>query len=223
MTFDDERRYAAKRDRLARLIRVVTVLRGHPDGIRTRRHRQADRHLAADRLPRPAGHRGRDRGRRLVGGRQVGRRRRGVPAGPQADPVGGDGRRPVGAADGPLRRQVRPGPRGRVREARRRSCRAPLAEHVERHPRRPRPSAPRDERFSDHVHLLTKAWAERRVVTIDYEPARLRARGGGAPGRRPAVPDRAVAADPRPLPDRLGRDPGRPADLQDRADPRCRL
>ena len=35
----------------------------------------------------------------------------------------GDGRRPVGAADGPLRRQVRPGPRGRVREARARSCR----------------------------------------------------------------------------------------------------
>ena len=35
MTFDDEpSRYAAKRDRLARLIRVVTVLRGHPDGIR---------------------------------------------------------------------------------------------------------------------------------------------------------------------------------------------
>jgi predicted DNA-binding transcriptional regulator YafY len=29
-----------------------------------------------------------------------------------------------------------------------------------------------DETFSRHVHLLTKAWAERRVVTIDYEPAR---------------------------------------------------
>ena len=35
MTFDDEpSRYTVKRDRLARLIRVVTVLRGHPDGIR---------------------------------------------------------------------------------------------------------------------------------------------------------------------------------------------
>ena len=31
---------------------------------------------------------------------------------------------------------------------------------------------PRDERFSRHVHLLTKAWAERRIVSLDYEPAR---------------------------------------------------
>ena len=49
----------------------------------------------------------------------------------------------------------------------------PLAEHVERtldvlaqHPR--------DEAFSEHVHRLTRAWAERRVVTLDYEPAALR-------------------------------------------------
>jgi proteasome accessory factor B len=47
----------------------------------------------------------------------------------------------------------------------------PLAEHVERtldilaqHPR--------DAAFSEHVHRLTRAWAERRVVTLDYEPAR---------------------------------------------------
>jgi proteasome accessory factor B len=32
--------------------------------------------------------------------------------------------------------------------------------------------APHDERFSRHVRLLTKAWAERRVVTVDYDPAR---------------------------------------------------
>src|SRR5919198_907844 len=31
---------------------------------------------------------------------------------------------------------------------------------------------PRDETFRRHVHLLTKAWAERRVVTVDYDPAR---------------------------------------------------
>jgi predicted DNA-binding transcriptional regulator YafY len=31
---------------------------------------------------------------------------------------------------------------------------------------------PRDEAFSRHVHLLTKAWAERRVVSIDYDPAK---------------------------------------------------
>jgi proteasome accessory factor B len=48
---------------------------------------------------------------------------------------------------------------------------APLAEHVERtldvlqH-------APRDERFIEHVRRLTQAWAERRVVEIDYELGR---------------------------------------------------
>ena len=48
---------------------------------------------------------------------------------------------------------------------------APLAEHVERsldvlqH-------APRDERFIEHVRRLTQAWAERRVVDIDYELGR---------------------------------------------------
>jgi proteasome accessory factor B len=31
---------------------------------------------------------------------------------------------------------------------------------------------PRDERFSRHVRSLTKAWAERRIVSLDYEPAR---------------------------------------------------
>src|SRR4029450_3718880 len=48
---------------------------------------------------------------------------------------------------------------------------SPLAEHVERtldvlaqHPR--------DAAFSERVHRLTRAWAERRVVTLDYEPAR---------------------------------------------------
>jgi proteasome accessory factor B len=47
----------------------------------------------------------------------------------------------------------------------------PLADHVERtldvlaqHPR--------DADFSERVHRLTRAWAERRVVTLDYEPAR---------------------------------------------------
>ena len=49
----------------------------------------------------------------LLGGR-VGQ---GVPAAAQAHPVRGDGRRPVGPADGPLRRQVRPRPRRGLREA----------------------------------------------------------------------------------------------------------
>jgi proteasome accessory factor B len=47
----------------------------------------------------------------------------------------------------------------------------PLAEHVERtldilaqHGR--------DPAFSERVHKLTRAWAERRIVTLEYEPAR---------------------------------------------------
>ena len=32
-------------------------------------------------------------------------------------------------------------------------------------------TAPRDERFSTHLGVLTRAWAERRVATIDYAPA----------------------------------------------------
>ena len=58
-----------------------------------------------------------------------------------------------------------------------------LAEHVERtldvlsrHPR--------DETFSRHVHVLTKAWAERRVVSLDYDPARY---GTGSERRRALV------------------------------------
>jgi predicted DNA-binding transcriptional regulator YafY len=59
---------------------------------------------------------------------------------------------------------------------------AALREHVERtldalsrHPRA--------ETFSRHVHLLTRAWAERRIVTLDYEPARY----GPASERRQAT------------------------------------
>ena len=68
---------------------------------------------------------------------------------------------------------------------------------------------PTDETFSRHVRLLTQAWAERRVVSLDYEPGAATAGGGAADGPRPAVPHRAVAPDPRALPDRLGRDPRR--------------
>lgn len=45
-------------------------------------------------------------------------------------------------------------------------------------------TAPRDERFAQHVRLLTKAWAERRVVTIHYRPAHYE---GGARPRRATV------------------------------------
>jgi predicted DNA-binding transcriptional regulator YafY len=43
---------------------------------------------------------------------------------------------------------------------------------------------PRDEDFNRHVQLLTKAWAERRVVSLDYDPARY---GTGSERRRAMV------------------------------------
>ena len=58
----------------------------------------------------------------------------------------------------------------------------PLAEHVNR-TLQVLSQHPRDEGFSSRVHLLVRAWAERRVVTLEYEPARY------APA---AVPRRAV-------------------------------
>ena len=126
----------------------------------------------------------------------------GLPAAAQADPVRGDGRRPVGPADGPLRRQVRPRPRRGVREARRRPARrrSPSTSSGRSTSCRRRPAT---RRSTDHVRLLTQAWAERRVVTHRLRagplrrPARRRARA-----TRPAVPHRAVAPDARALPDR---------------------
>ncbi len=58
-----------------------------------------------------------------------------------------------------------------------------LAEHVER-TLDIMSTAPRDAAFNEHVRLLTKAWAERRVVTIEYRPARY---DGGATARRATV------------------------------------
>lgn len=58
-----------------------------------------------------------------------------------------------------------------------------LAEHVERalddlsrHPK--------DELFIRHVRVLTRAWAERRVVALDYDPAQY---AGGSERRRAVV------------------------------------
>jgi proteasome accessory factor B len=60
---------------------------------------------------------------------------------------------------------------------------AALREHVERTLDR-LARHPRDETFSRHVHRLTMAWAERRVVTLDYDPARY---GTGSERRRALV------------------------------------
>ena len=60
-----------------------------------------------------------------------------------------------------------------------------LAEHVDR-TLGILSSLPRDERFRRHVHLLTRAWSERRVVSLDYDPPR-HSRYGAVGERRRAV------------------------------------
>jgi proteasome accessory factor B len=57
-----------------------------------------------------------------------------------------------------------------------------LAAHVER-TLAALASAPRDERFSRHVAILTRAWAEQRTVHLDYAPGRY---------EQASVPRRAV-------------------------------
>jgi proteasome accessory factor B len=184
MTVDDERgRYATKRDRLARLTRLVAILQAHPEGMRT-----AD---IAERVD--------------MSVRTVYR---------DLNAIEGELRLPVWSDDGvwgidstkaflpPLNltqqeaMAVVLSARLMVRyvdkydpdlaaafEKLEQGLPPALREHVER-TLDVLSKAQRDERFSDNVHLLTKAWAERRVVTFDYAPARYE---GGAAPRRPVV------------------------------------
>ena len=141
-----------------------------------------------------------------------------VPAAAQVHARRGDGGGPVGAVDGPLRRQVRPRSRVGVREARRASCRPRSAststrtlDVLSRHPR--------DERFSRHVNLLTKAWAERRIVSLDYEPARYGPDSAPRTARvRPYLIEPSLQTHALYL-DRVRRDARRDPDVQGRADP----
>lgn len=57
-----------------------------------------------------------------------------------------------------------------------------IREHVE-HTLAVLADRPRDTRFSQHVADLTRAWAERRVVTFDYAPARYAELGEREPRR----------------------------------------
>ena len=169
MTFEEGSERFGKRDRLARMLRVVTVLRGHPDGIRppeiARRVGVATRTVYRDlrALEEEVGvavwsdgglwgvvseeflpplKLTLDEAMAVVLSARLMVR--------YADKYDPD----LAAAFEKLEEVL---PR-------------PLAEHVERtldvlaqHPR--------DEAFSEHVHRLTHAWAERRVVTLEYEPA----------------------------------------------------
>ena len=184
MTPDDEAesRFSAKRDRVARLVRVVTVLSGHPEGMRP-----ADIARRIDVSPRTV-----YRDLRAIEG-EIGVAlwaeggKWGILEGEFLPPLKltldqamavvlsarlmvryADKYDPDLASAFEKLAQVLP---------------PVLAEHVERtldvlaeHPR--------DERFSDHVHKLTRAWAERRVVELDYAPA---AYGPDSTARRATV------------------------------------
>jgi predicted DNA-binding transcriptional regulator YafY len=171
MTFDDEPGASSvKRDRLARMLRVVAVLRAHPEGIRP-----AEIARRIDVSPRTV-----YRDLRAID-EEVG-----VAVWSEGGRWGvlGDEFLPALKLTLPEAMAVVLSARLMVRYADKYDpdlasafeklegvLPQPLAEHVERtldvlsqHPR--------DERFSDRVHALTRAWADRRVVEIDYEPAR---------------------------------------------------
>jgi proteasome accessory factor B len=184
MTIDDERgRYAGKRDRLARLTRLVSILQAHPEGIRTgdiairvgMSVRTVYRDLTAlqEELRLPVwgedGVWGIDSEKAFLPPLKLTQQ--------EAMAVVLSARLMVRYAD-----KYDPDLAAAF-EKLERGLPSPLAEHVER-TLDGLSKAPRDERFSTNVRLLTKAWAERRVVTIDYEPARYES---GAVPRRATV------------------------------------
>jgi predicted DNA-binding transcriptional regulator YafY len=170
---DDGPRRFEKRDRLARMLRVVAVLRGHPDGIRpadvARRVGVATRTVYRDlrALEEEVGVATWSEGGRwgvvsdaflpplkltldeamavVLSARLMVR---------YADKYDPDLAAAFEKLEGVLPR--------------------PLAEHVERTLDVLSQHA-QDEAFSERVHRLTRAWAERRVVTLTYEPARYTA------------------------------------------------
>ena len=186
MTIDDEReRYAAKRDRLARLTRLVSILQAHPEGIRTaevaervgmsvrtvyRDLRAIDEEIGVP-VWADAGRWGIDQEKaflpplKLTQGEAMAVVLSARLMARYADKYDPD----LAAAFEKLEQGLPPA----------------LAEHVER-TLDVLSKAPRDVLFSSHVRLLTKAWAERRVVTIDYEPARYER--GAAPRRATVRP-----------------------------------
>jgi predicted DNA-binding transcriptional regulator YafY len=184
MSIDEERgRYASKRDRLARLTRLVAILQAHPEGIRTgdiatrvgMSVRTVYRDLTAlqEELRLPVwgedGVWGIDSEKAFL---------------PPLKLTQGEAMAVVLSARLMVRYADKYDPDlAAAFEKLERGLPSPLAEHVER-TLDGLSKAPRDERFSANVRLLTRAWAERRVVTIDYEPARYE---GGASPRRAMV------------------------------------
>jgi predicted DNA-binding transcriptional regulator YafY len=186
MTLDSERGpYAAKRDRLARMTRLVSILQAHPDGIRTadvaervgmsvrtvyRDLRAIDEEIGVP-VWAEGGRWGIDQEKAFL---------------PPLKLTQGEAMAVVLAARLMVRYADKYDPDlASAFEKLERGLPAALGEHVER-TLDILSKAPRDERFNANVRLLTKAWAERRVVTIDYEPALYE--GGSAPRRATVHP-----------------------------------
>ncbi len=160
-------RYGAKRDRLARLARLVSLLQAHPDGIRTGE--------IAERVGMSVRTAYRDL--RAIEGEL------GVPLWADEGRWGVDQEKaflpPLKLTQSEAmavvlsaRLMVRYADKydpdlSSAFEKLEQGLPPALAEHVER-TLDVLSKAPRDERFHAHVRQLTKAWAERRVVTIDY-------------------------------------------------------
>ena len=214
-------RFAGKRDRVARLLRIVRYLQERGEaGARPGGDRPRGRDVAPDRLPRPARDRAGDRGPRLVGERPLGPRGQWPAAAAQAHPRRGTGRLPLRPPDGPLCDRPRSRPDGRLPEARLGDAgrdRRARREHARRHGRA---AAGRGVPASGPAHHPGLGRATGRRAHVRH--GRLRAGPRATDRAGAAVPHRAVILDPRALPHRLGRDPRRDADVQDRADPRAR-
>ncbi len=181
--FDDEGRSHAKRDRVARLARVAQLLSAHPDGIRAEEIAE-----------------------RLGISRRTAYRDLTALEGELGMPTWSDGGRwgiletaflppmkfttseamaVVLAARLMVRYADKYDPDlASAFEKLAEGLPAPLAEHVNRS-LDVLQGASKDLTFVDHVHALTRAWAERRVVEITYEPARYEGRVAGS--RRAAV------------------------------------
>ena len=168
--FDASDRYGAKRDRLARLTRLVAILQAHPDGIHTSE--------IAERVGMSVRTAYRDL--RAIEGEL------GVPLWAEDGRWGVDQEKaflpPLKLTQGEAmavvlsaRLMVRYADKydpdlAAAFEKLEQGLPPALAEHVER-TLDVLSKAPRDPGFNDRVRRLTKAWAERRVVTIDYQPA----------------------------------------------------
>ena len=220
MTFEEPSdRYAAKRDRLARLVRVVSVLRAHPGGIR------------------PS-----EIARRIdVSPRTVYRDLKAIDEEIGVAVWSEDGKwGVVGDEFLPALKLTLTEAMAVVLSARlmvryadkydadlaaafeklQEVLPRPLAEHVNR-TLTVLAGHPRDEEFSRRVHLLARAWAERASWSSPMSPRPMppTRRRAGRSSTRTSLSRRST---PRAVPDRLGRDPERTADVQGRAHPRRR-